>query len=233
MRLLACGFRLCSWSRCTCDPHPKPRHAREGPFRCQHSSGRGALGPAPPLPAWGGTSNLPPERGRQTLSLACQLPPWHAPCSLASRPFASLPSRSRPRRDLPPTTQLGPHLWLPAAPTPHAAGSLPSPRPLPQFVSRGLLCSGSPFSVKIRRPWGVLLAPSCPVGGPQRWIIDLEFVGGAVAWPNIISRCCFMLGALGAGISENPLHRVDSKNFALVGLTDQAFKPRSLEIRMV
>lgn len=162
-----------------CDPTPNLRHAREGEFRCPQSSGRGALGPAPLLPAWEGTSNLPPGKGRQKLSLACQPTPWHAPCSLASCPFASLPSPSRPRHDLPPTTRLGPHLCLPSAPSPHAAGSLPSPRPLLQFgsVSRGLLCSGCPFSVKIRRTWGVLLAPSCPVGGPQRWIIDFEFVG--------------------------------------------------------
>lgn len=34
-------------------------------------------------------------------------------------------------------------------------------------------------------------------------------------------------------ISKNPLHCVNSKNFALVELTDQAFKPQSLEIRML
>ena len=39
--------------------------------------------------------------------------------------------------------------------------------------------------------------------------------------------------ARGGKISENPLHHVNSKNVALVGLRDQAFKPPSLEIRML
>lgn len=130
----------------------------------------------PPLPAWEGTSNLPPGKGRQKLT-GMSASPWHA-LAPGFLPFCLPPFPSRPRHDLPPTTRLGLTL-SPSPPSPHAAGLCPSPRPLLQFgsVSRGLLWrSGCPFSVKIRT-WGVLLAPSCPVGGPQRWIIDLEFVG--------------------------------------------------------
>lgn len=44
-----------------------------------------------------------------------------------------------------------------------------------------------------------------------------------MAWPNITSRCCFMLGG-GGRINGNPLHPIHSTNFVSVRLTNQAFK---------
>lgn len=47
-----------------------------------------------------------------------------------------------------------------------------------------------------------------------------------MAWPNITSRCCFMLGGGGTdGINGNPLHPIHSTNFVSVRLINQAFKP--------
>lgn len=73
-----------------------------------------------------------------------------------------------------------------------------------------------------------LLQLEKPGSAPSRgWAsemeVDPEVSGGVVAWPNITSRCCFMLR--GRKINGNPLHPIHSTNFVSVRLRNQAFKP--------